>query len=82
MKDNLQAAGISIVGDNGTYRLIYDNPAYTTELHIQTHNDHRIAMAMAVFGLKYDVIIDNENCVNKSFPCFWQQWGHWFHTDH
>lgn len=82
MKDNLQAAGISIVCDNGTYRLIYDNPAYTTELHIQTHNDHRIAMAMAVFGLKYDVIIDNENCVNKSFPCFWQQWGHWFHTDH
>ncbi|MGE0086788.1 MAG: 3-phosphoshikimate 1-carboxyvinyltransferase [Desulfococcaceae bacterium] len=39
---------------------------------IETYNDHRMAMCMAVAGLKVpDVRILNENCVEKSFPDFW-----------
>ncbi|MBI4777227.1 MAG: 3-phosphoshikimate 1-carboxyvinyltransferase [Deltaproteobacteria bacterium] len=39
---------------------------------IDTYNDHRIAMAFAVAGLKVpDVRIRNPNCVSKSFPGFW-----------
>jgi 3-phosphoshikimate 1-carboxyvinyltransferase len=83
MIDNLQQAGISLVYKNGLYRLVFDNLSVENvgHYHIHTHNDHRIAMAMAVFGLKYDITIDNSDCVNKSFPGFWQQWSHWFQAE-
>ena len=39
---------------------------------IHTFNDHRIAMAFAVAGLKVpDMQIENPACVGKSFPGFW-----------
>lgn len=40
---------------------------------IDPHNDHRIAMSFAVAGLKTPGIrIENETCVEKSFPEFWK----------
>lgn len=40
---------------------------------INTYDDHRIAMAFAILGLKAGPIdIENPNCVAKSFPEFWQ----------
>ena len=40
---------------------------------INCHNDHRIAMSFAVAGLVVEgVLIDDEMCVNKSFPQFWE----------
>lgn len=40
---------------------------------IDTFNDHRIAMAFSVAGLKVEnVSIENESCVGKSFPTFWE----------
>lgn len=40
---------------------------------IHTFNDHRIAMAFAVAGLKVpDMQIENPACVGKSFPGFWE----------
>lgn len=42
---------------------------------IETYNDHRIAMSFAVAGLQTPgVIIQNEMCVSKSFPHFWDVW--------
>jgi len=39
------------------------------------HNDHRLAMSLAVVGLKIPgMTIQNETCVNKSFPRFWELW--------
>lgn len=41
---------------------------------INTHEDHRIAMAFAPLLLLHrNMKIDNESVVNKSFPSFWQQ---------
>lgn len=38
-------------------------------------DDHRIAMALAVVGLRVpDLRIANGDCVNKSFPHFWDMW--------
>jgi 3-phosphoshikimate 1-carboxyvinyltransferase len=39
---------------------------------VQHHNDHRIAMAAAIAGLKAegDMVIPNAECVNKSYPTF------------
>jgi len=40
---------------------------------IETYNDHRIAMAFSVAGLKIEGIqIENPSCVEKSFPTYWQ----------
>lgn len=41
---------------------------------IDPHNDHRIAMSFAVAGLVTgNQQIQNENCVAKSFPDFWER---------
>ena len=40
---------------------------------IQTHNDHRIAMAFAIAGLaRGNVTIEQEQVVSKSYPRFWR----------
>jgi 3-phosphoshikimate 1-carboxyvinyltransferase len=39
---------------------------------IETYEDHRIAMSFALAGLRVPGIrIENEGCVDKSFPNFW-----------
>lgn len=43
---------------------------------IETYKDHRMAMCMAVAGLKVPgVTITGEGCVAKSFPDFWQRFA-------
>jgi 3-phosphoshikimate 1-carboxyvinyltransferase len=42
---------------------------------VDPHDDHRLAMSLAVIGLKVPgVRIDREECVQKSFPGFWDLW--------
>jgi len=42
---------------------------------VDPHDDHRLAMSLAIVGLKVPGIkIKGENCVNKSFPQFWELW--------
>jgi 3-phosphoshikimate 1-carboxyvinyltransferase len=39
---------------------------------IETYDDHRMAMAFAVAGLRVpEIIIRNPECTGKSFPDFW-----------
>ncbi|MCA2002369.1 MAG: 3-phosphoshikimate 1-carboxyvinyltransferase, partial [Chloroflexi bacterium] len=40
---------------------------------VQTYNDHRMAMAFSLIGLRLDgVIIENPSCVSKTFPNFFE----------
>lgn len=40
---------------------------------IQTYNDHRMAMAFSLIGLRVEgVVIENPACVSKTFPNFFQ----------
>ena len=42
---------------------------------VDPHNDHRLAMSLAIVGLRIEGIrIINETCVDKSFPTFWDVW--------
>jgi 3-phosphoshikimate 1-carboxyvinyltransferase len=49
---------------------------YPSKVHgavVQSHNDHRIAMSMAVLGLRAGgVTIEGSECVAKSFPEFFE----------
>ncbi|MFM7186570.1 MAG: 3-phosphoshikimate 1-carboxyvinyltransferase, partial [Armatimonadota bacterium] len=43
--------------------------------HWLTYDDHRMAMAAAVFALRHEgVFIENPQCVNKTFPDFFERW--------
>lgn len=46
----------------------------TGDLHFNTYNDHRMAMALAPLALVVNsVTIDNASVVNKSFPGYWEE---------
>ncbi len=41
----------------------------------EAHNDHRIAMSLALFSLYgHQVLLDHPETVRKSFPNFWKVW--------
>jgi 3-phosphoshikimate 1-carboxyvinyltransferase len=44
---------------------------------VNTHNDHRIAMALAAASVNAagDIIIENAECVAKSYPDFWNDFS-------
>jgi 3-phosphoshikimate 1-carboxyvinyltransferase len=45
---------------------------------INTFNDHRIAMSFAMAGTRISgIVIDNPDCVNKSYPGFWKDFTSW-----
>jgi 3-phosphoshikimate 1-carboxyvinyltransferase len=47
--------------------------SHVHEAVIKPHNDHRIAMSFGVIGLKTGMKIEDPECVNKSFPGFWDR---------
>jgi len=68
---NKLGAGVEETKDG----LIIPGEAALTGTDVYPHNDHRIAMSLAVIGLKVPgVKISDETCVNKSFPRFWDLW--------
>ena len=59
---------------NGTDIIVYGNPKKLHGATIDPRNDHRIAMSLAVAGLKVrGMKILGEECVQKSFPNFWEE---------
>ncbi|MDD3859885.1 MAG: 3-phosphoshikimate 1-carboxyvinyltransferase [Bacteroidales bacterium] len=61
LKINIKADDIQIIG-NGNYSFA----------EFDSHDDHRIAMALAVFGMLSEngAMLKNYNCVSKSYPNF------------
>lgn len=62
-----------IEAPTGTWKL---NPAAKSEVTQQpvrfaTYEDHRMAMALAPLATKMDVVIEDPEVVNKSYPSFW-----------
>jgi 3-phosphoshikimate 1-carboxyvinyltransferase len=54
--------------------LIIEGTRQACGAKIDPHNDHRIAMSFAAAGLATgQQIIENEKCVAKSFPDFWER---------
>jgi len=55
--------------------LVIHGKGELTGAEIDPHSDHRLAMSMAMVGLRVPgVRIMDENCVDKSFPTFWNLW--------
>ena len=53
---------------------LHIQPSQLHGAQLDTYDDHRLAMAFALAGLKVPgVKIENPDCVKKSFPKFWSE---------
>ena len=67
----LRKVGVGIETTNDAMKII-PKKKYHGAL-INTFNDHRMAMAFSIIGLKIpNIIIENPSCVEKSFPHFFE----------
>jgi 3-phosphoshikimate 1-carboxyvinyltransferase len=76
--DRLQALACELNRLGATVRLMEDGleiePSTIHGAEIETYDDHRIAMAFALTGLKQNgVVIKNPGCVTKTFPDFFEK---------
>ncbi|MEE1962337.1 3-phosphoshikimate 1-carboxyvinyltransferase [Allomuricauda taeanensis] len=46
--------------------------AIKSGVHVDTYNDHRMAMAFGPLALKTDLIVNDAGVVSKSYPDFWK----------
>lgn len=73
LQENLAACGVRFRIYKHTIQ-IKSNGIRDQFIGVKTYNDHRIAMAFApLCFLNNNVLIDQETCVQKSFPDFWKQ---------
>lgn len=73
---NIDSIGGKSEFENG-HLTIYPQNNYKGS-QINTFNDHRIAMSFAIAGTKIPgIVIENPECVNKSYPHFWKDFSYW-----
>jgi len=67
---NRMAAKVTTMGDD----IVVEGPCKLRGTAIDSHNDHRIAMALAVaaLGAYGETEIQNADCVSKSYPRFYE----------
>ena len=70
MAEELGKLGVKIETSEDSITIYPSQPAGTI---VQGHNDHRIAMSLAVIGVKVpDIVIDGAECVAKTCPRFFE----------
>jgi 3-phosphoshikimate 1-carboxyvinyltransferase len=74
LKSEFEKLGVRIESDNDKM-VIFGGKVHSGI--VSSYNDHRIAMACAILGLKADgpVEIKNAECINKSYPDFFRDYG-------
>ena len=70
MQQELERCGVKVESGPDWLKI---HPSEVRGAAVQSHNDHRIAMAMSVLGLRAGgVTIEGAECVAKSFPEFFE----------
>lgn len=71
MMEGLKKMGVDITQKEDTMII---NGGRLKSARIRSYNDHRIAMAFGVLGLVAEgkTVIENAECVEKSYPGFWR----------
>ena len=68
----LRKLGIHAEHTDDALRILAAEEPEPREAALDTYNDHRMAMALAVVGLRRPgVSIKNPACVSKTYPTFW-----------
>lgn len=71
MKEELSKLGSTVI-INDDEVLIEKTELHTPKVPIDSHNDHRIVMAMAIMLTQFGGTIDGIEAVNKSYPDFFE----------
>jgi len=74
VREGLSRLGITINEDEN--RLIINGGKFTSQnpVIINSHQDHRIAMAFSILGAASgNIVIDGAECVSKTFPTYWDE---------
>ncbi|MDH5629748.1 MAG: 3-phosphoshikimate 1-carboxyvinyltransferase [Gammaproteobacteria bacterium] len=67
--EELRKTGIQVEYGSDYLTVYGGNPKGAT---LDTHDDHRMAMSLALLGIKVEgIIINNAEVVSKSFPTYW-----------
>ena len=70
LQTELQKINARIIEHTDYYELISSDVHIPESLHVNTHNDHRMAMSFAPLMLLTKVTFDDESVVSKSYPNF------------
>lgn len=72
LKVELAKLGYNVVVEDNS--LIYNGNhlEQQSEVEIDPHNDHRIAMAMSLAATRHKIVIKNAEVVTKSYPGWWE----------
>jgi len=75
LKTELRKVGADFIEHNDFWEVI--PPADTNfssikEVEINTYEDHRMAMAFTALAFKLNILFDDAEVVNKSYPTFWR----------
>ncbi len=72
MKQELEKMGATVSVEGNDIHVISEGGLHAPTDIIDSHNDHRIAMSMAVLCSVFGGEIDGADAVNKSFPAFYE----------
>ncbi len=73
LQEQLAKVGAQLIEpESGLWELLSGEKLPEGPLHINTYEDHRMAMAFAPLATLLPVIIEEPEVVNKSYPRFWQ----------
>ena len=74
VKNELTKCGVNVSVENDS--LIIQGGESIHSTHVETYEDHRMAMSFAMLAAKYKgITIDTPDVVSKSFPNFWDKFG-------
>lgn len=71
MREELAKVGVSMIVEDDCIEVKKSDIHSPTDI-INSHNDHRIVMSMALFMSNFDIRIDGAEAVNKSYPNFYR----------
>jgi 3-phosphoshikimate 1-carboxyvinyltransferase len=74
VREGLTRLGIAVNEEENRLKINGGLSDVKTPVVLNSHDDHRIAMAFSVLGAAYgNIVIDGAECVAKTFPTYWDE---------
>ncbi len=74
MMEELKKVGCEVILEEDCLT-VHPSTSIPDKALFDSHNDHRIVMALSLYSTVMDVFVDGYECVNKSFPNFFEVLG-------
>ena len=71
IKEELAKINVNIdILDNKV--IVHKSNIINNNIAFNSHNDHRIAMALSLLATQFDITINDASCINKSYPHYFK----------